>query len=59
VRIRIVKSPLGSEFIPFDVSRLRPGEVYEIGPRLAELLIVCGYGKPEDDVEEAPSTRRR
>ena len=48
MRVRILKAPRDSEFIPFDVSRFRPGEVYEVGPRLAELLIVCGYAIPEE-----------
>jgi hypothetical protein len=47
VRIRIIRTPQASEFIPFDVSRFQVGNVYEVGPRLAELLIVCGCAKPE------------
>jgi hypothetical protein len=47
VRIRILKVPQASEFIPFDVSRFQVDKVYEVGTRLAELLIVCGYAAPE------------
>jgi hypothetical protein len=47
VRVLLTKSPEKSEFIPFDVFRFEVGKVYEMGPRLAELFIVCGYGEPE------------
>lgn len=46
-RIRILKSPQASDFIPFDVTRFQVGRVYEVGPRLAELLIVCACAETE------------
>ncbi len=46
-RIRILKPPQASDFIPFDVTRFQVGRVYEVGPRLAELLIVCGCAETE------------
>ncbi len=42
VRVRIVRTPSGRDSIPFDTSRFRQGEVHDVGPRLAELLIGCG-----------------
>ena len=31
------------------MSRFRAGEMYEVGPRLGELLIVCGYAEREEE----------
>lgn len=44
-RVRIIKSPAGRELESegFDVRRFQPGCIYEVGPRLAEYLIVGGY----------------
>jgi NADH:ubiquinone oxidoreductase subunit B-like Fe-S oxidoreductase len=49
MRVRMVKRPTTGDcdLEGFDVSRFEVGEVYEVGPRLAELLIVCGYAEPE------------
>jgi hypothetical protein len=47
VRIRIVKQPNPHEIESFDLRPFEVGRVYEIGPRLAELLTVCGYAAPE------------
>ena len=47
LRIRITKRPVPTELEPFDISRFEVGKVYEVGPRLAEVLIVAGYAEPE------------
>lgn len=49
MRIRMIKVPSNGnrDLEGFDLSRFEVGHVYEIGPRLAELLIVCGYAEPE------------
>jgi hypothetical protein len=49
LRIRIVKPPNSRDcdLEGFDVSRFAVGQVYEVGLRLGELLIVCGYAEPE------------
>jgi hypothetical protein len=49
LRIRIVKAlKLGDcDLKGFDVSRLEVGKVYDLGQQLGELLIACGYAKPE------------
>ena len=39
--------PNAAESEPFDVARFLVGKVYEVGPRLAEFLIVAGYAEPE------------
>jgi hypothetical protein len=57
-RIRIIKSHRQSEFIPFDVSRFQVGHAYELGPRLAELLIVCRYAEPDDEREARGPSRQ-
>lgn len=54
VRIRIVKQPNPHEIEPFDPPRFEVGRVYEIGPRLAELLTVCGYAAPEMRAYQQP-----
>ncbi len=48
-RIRIIKPPAkdDSDLHGLDLPRMELGKVYEVGPRLAELLIVCGYAAPE------------
>jgi len=49
LRVRITKLPRSEDcdLEGFDVSRFEVGNVYEVGPRLGELLIVCGYAEPE------------
>jgi hypothetical protein len=48
VRIRILALPAG-KFLEgiVDVGRFKVGEVYEVGPRLAELLIALGHAALE------------
>jgi hypothetical protein len=44
----------------FDVSRFEVGKVYDVGLRLAELLIVCGYAEPQmRSHERAPAHDER
>jgi hypothetical protein len=42
--------------------RWRVTSIYEVGPRLAELLMVCGYGEPEillrDQAADRPTHRK-
>jgi hypothetical protein len=47
LRVRILKTPSPTEFELFDVSRFEVGRVYDIGIRLAELMIVDGCAEPE------------
>ena len=49
LRIRMLQPPTAGDcdLQGFEVSRFEVGKVYEVGPRLAELLIVCGYAEPE------------
>jgi len=49
VRIRILQRPTAgdSDLEGFDVAGFNVGQVYDVGPRLAELMIVCGYAEPE------------
>jgi NADH:ubiquinone oxidoreductase subunit B-like Fe-S oxidoreductase len=47
LRVRITKKPVPTQVEPFDVSRFEIGKVYEVGSRLAEVLIVAGYAEPE------------
>jgi hypothetical protein len=46
VRIRITKSPDPVEFAEFDIRKCLPGEVLDIAPHLATLLIVAGNAEP-------------
>ena len=42
VRVRILTAPDSKECEPFDVAHFQVGNVYDIGPRLAQLLPVDG-----------------
>ena len=61
LRIRIKKLPNRAESEPFDVAHFEVGKVYEVGPRLAEYLIVAGYAEPEmravDRAADGPKRR--
>ena len=46
VRIRITRTPDPAEFAEFDVRKCLPGEVLDIAPHLATLLIVAGNAEP-------------
>jgi hypothetical protein len=64
VRIRIFSVPLTDSIEGLDLRSydLRPGHVYDIGPRLAELLIVSGYAEPEiprEDLDPGADERRQ
>src|SRR2546428_13417050 len=52
--IRIVR-PLPPEIEGFDLSHLRFGESYEINQPLSDLLLVTGYGVPEDEPPMCPA----
>src|SRR5436309_3380671 len=47
LRVRIVKTPDPMQFELFDVSRFEVGQVYDVGTRLAELMMVDGCAEPE------------
>jgi hypothetical protein len=47
VRIRIVKLLNAEAFEPFDITRFEVGHVYDVGYRLAELLMVEGCAEPD------------
>ena len=42
MQIRIKTLPNDKEFEDYDLTRFRVGEVYEVSPRLASLLVVAG-----------------
>jgi hypothetical protein len=46
VRIRITKTPDPAEFADFDVRKFLPGEVFDVAPHFATLLIVAGSAEP-------------
>jgi|SRR5688572_29047430 len=48
MRLRIVR-PLPPQVEGFDLSHFRFGASYDIKPPLSDLLLVDGYGVPEDD----------
>jgi hypothetical protein len=61
VRIRITKAPDPVEFAEFDVRKFLPGEVLDLTPHLATLLIVAGNAEPLinlSDRAEAADRRR-
>ena len=45
MQIRIKSLPNANEFEEYDLSRFRAGEVYEVSPGLASLLIVAGHAE--------------
>jgi hypothetical protein len=45
MRIKFVKRPDAADDSPFDLSWFDIGGVYDVGPRLAEYLILCGCAK--------------
>jgi hypothetical protein len=60
LRIRIKELPDQKASEPYDVAHFQVGGVYEVGPRLAEYLIVAGYAEPEmRAVDRAADDRRR
>jgi hypothetical protein len=63
VRVRILKRPTPNDcdLKGFDVSHFEIGHVYEVGARLWELLVVCGYAEPElrrDHAADKPAKRK-
>ena len=62
MRVRITRLPDPAEFEEFDVRRLRVGEVFDLAPRLATVLIVAGDAEPllgldRAEAADAPSVR--
>ena len=45
MRIRITSLPKPGDLDEFDLRRFRVGEVYDVLPQLASLLIVAGYAE--------------
>jgi hypothetical protein len=60
MRIRIRRVPLADSIEGIDLRHFRfcEGQVYDVGPRLAELLIVLGYAEPENREDHAADARR-
>ena len=62
LRIRIKKLPNRKASEPFEVAHFVVGQMYDVGPRLAEYLIISGYAEPEmravDRAAENPKRRR-
>jgi hypothetical protein len=58
VHVRITKTPVPNELEPYDVSRFEVGKVYEVGPRLAEVLIVAGFAEPESRTKDRAASKR-
>jgi hypothetical protein len=52
VRIRITKAPDPAEFAEFDLRAFRVGDVFEVPPHLATLLIIAGNAEPVPSVNE-------
>lgn len=57
LRVRITKQPVPTELEPYDVSRFEVGKVYDVGPRLAEALIVGGFAEPDTRTKDRPATK--
>jgi hypothetical protein len=53
VRIRITKPPDRDEFAEFELKAFRVGEVFDVPPRLATLLILAGNAEPVPSIERA------
>jgi hypothetical protein len=59
LRVRIIKLLRNGDYglQGLDLPRLELGEVYKVGPRLAELLIVGGYAEQEMPLRERAANR--
>jgi hypothetical protein len=58
VKIRITNRMPGADYEGFDVSHLIVGQVYDIAPGLATLLVVGGYAMPEMRTLDRAAQRR-
>ena len=47
LRVRVKSLPQERELEGFDLSRFEVGQVYDVGQRLGELLIVLGHAVPD------------
>ena len=52
VLIRIINLPESGHFQEFDLRAFRVGSRYELGHRLAEVLILMGYAEPQPSSRE-------
>jgi hypothetical protein len=52
VRVRIKYLPSNRQLEGFDLQLFEVGQLYDVGPRLGELLIVSGYAVPETSRSE-------
>jgi hypothetical protein len=63
--VRIKRLPQERYLEGFDLSRYEIGKIYEVGARLAELLVILGYADPRarradrDIAADRPNRRRR
>jgi hypothetical protein len=62
LRIRIIALPGPGEFDEFDLKHFRVGNMYDVPPRLASLLVIAGYAEPAsaraERAEAADHSRR-
>jgi hypothetical protein len=60
MRIRIRRVPLTDSIEGIDVRHYAfcEGQIYDVGLRLAELLIVLGYAEPENFEDQATDASR-
>ena len=52
MRVKIVKLPVGADADLFGPSNFRVGEIRDVGPRMAELLLACGSAEPYDGPDQ-------
>jgi hypothetical protein len=47
MRVRMIRQPKFEDVEDFASTRFEVGQVYQVGPRLAELLLATGCAEPE------------
>jgi hypothetical protein len=57
VRLRITKTLDPREFEEYNVSHFQVGQVYDVTPRLANLLVIGGYAELEMRVTDRAADR--
>ena len=50
MRVRMTALPRRGELDEFDLHRLHVGDVYDLPPRLASILLIGGYAEPATPV---------
>jgi hypothetical protein len=54
LRIKVVQTPLLDELDGIDLRRFVPGQTYEVGSRIGELLLAERWAEPAPDDVQAP-----